>query len=82
MNYKRFLESNIGSFVGRSKLVRNIIWKLFIRQQSKIKMAIVPEHILKEYGEKRIKKIMKNHKGEGDFIIGSTRIKIIRPHIN
>lgn len=77
MDYKKFLESKIGSFLGKSKIVRVLIMKLYIKQQNKKKVALVPEHLMQEYGEKEIMKMIKNHKGESDLIVGSSTIKFI-----
>lgn len=77
MDYKKFIESKLGSFIGKSKFVRVLIMKLYIRQQNKRKIALVPEHLMQEYGEKEIMKMIKNHKGEGDLTVGSSTIKFI-----
>ena len=77
MDYKKFLESKIGSFLGKSKIVRVLIMKLYIKQQKKKKVALVPEHLMQEYGEEEIMKMIKNHKGESDLIVGSSTIKFI-----
>ena len=77
MDYKKFLESKIGSFLGKSRIVRVLIMQLYIKQQNKKKVALVPEHLIQEYGEKEIMKIIKNHKGEGDLIVGSSTIKLL-----
>lgn len=47
MNYRKFLESKLGSFIGKVRFVRVLIMKLYIRQQKKIKFAIVPEQAFK-----------------------------------
>lgn len=44
MDYKKFIESKLGSLIGKSKFVRVLIMKLYIRQQNKRKIALVPEH--------------------------------------
>lgn len=77
MDYKKFIESKLGSLIGKSKFVRVLIMKLYIRQQNKRKIALVPEHLMQEYGEKEIMKMIKNHKGEGDLTVGSSTIKFI-----
>ena len=77
MDYKKFLESKLGSFLGKSKIVRVLIIKLYIKQQNKKKVALVPEHLMQEYGEKEIMKMIKNHKGDGDLTVGSSTIKFL-----
>ena len=77
MDYKKFLESKLGSFLGKSRIVRALIIKLYIKQQNKKKIALVPEHLMQEYGKKEIMKMIKNHKGEGGLIVGSSTIKFI-----
>lgn len=77
MDYIKFLESKIGSFLGKSRIVRVLLMKLYIKQQNKKKVALVPEHLIQEYGEKEIMKMIKNHKGEGDLIVGSSTIKFL-----
>ena len=34
MNYRKFLESKLGSFIGKARFVRVLIMKLYIRQQN------------------------------------------------
>jgi len=77
MDCKKFLESKLGSFLGKSKWIRVLIVKLYINQQSKKRVALVPENLMQEYGEKQIMKMIKNHKGEGDLTVGSSTIKFI-----
>lgn len=77
MDYKKFLESKLGSFLGKTKWIRVLIIKLYIRQQDKRRVALVPEHLMQEYGEKEIMKMIKNHKGEGDLTVGSSTIKFL-----
>ena len=81
MDYIKFLESKIGSFLGKSRIVRVLLMKLYIKQHNKKKIALVPEHLMQEYGKKEIMKMIKNHKGEGDLIVGSSTIKLIVPKL-
>ena len=57
MDYKKFLESKLGSFLGKAKWIRVLIIKLYIRQRNKRKVALVPERLMQEYGEKEIIKM-------------------------
>lgn len=77
MDYKKFLESRLGSFLGKFKMIRVLIVKLYVKQQNNKKIALVPEHLMREYGEKEIIKMIKNHKGEGDLTVGSSTIKFL-----
>ena len=77
MDYIRFLESKLGSFLGKSRIVRVLIMQLYIKQQNKKKVALGPGHLIQEYGEKEIMKMIKNHKWEGDLTVGSSTIKFI-----
>ena len=82
MDYKKFLESKICSFLWKSKWIRVLIVKLYIKQQNKKKVALVPEHLMQKYGEKEIMKMIKKHKGEGDLNVGSSTIKFIVPKLS
>lgn len=47
MNYIKFLESKLGQFLGKSKLIRIYIAKLYIRQLEKRKIAYYPSEYKK-----------------------------------
>ena len=82
MNYKKFLESKKGSFLGKAKWIRVLIMKLYIKQQNKKAVALVPEGLMMQYGEKEIVKMLKSHKSDSDLHVGSSVIKIIKPNIS
>lgn len=80
MNYVKFLKSKPGSILGKLFIVRWIVAKLYNRQQNKKAVALVPSEIVKQYGEKEIKRAIKKNKKKGSFIINSTVIEIYKPN--
>lgn len=75
MNYRKFLESKLGSFIGKARFVRVLIMKLYIRQQKKIKIAIIPGEYYKGFNLSKFQP--DKHKRsidyyEGDKFIGNS----------